>query len=592
MRNYRSLVLLMAFLMLSGLLAPFAGAVSTSTIQLQLSVGSKQTVVNDEFGPDLEVPPVLIDAQIYVPLKEIGNRLGVSVEWNGTTNKVELTAPYVKAQFDIFNKQVGLNNTTIPFDGVAALQDGKLYVRLSWIGDVIGAKYKYDAITKQINIYYLQSPAGLISDSSENSKPVAKFTFGKRVYRIGEPIKYIDLSYDPDAEGLVSYEWTGKKDAFFASGTYPVKLRVKDGNGRVSDEYSRNIVIEDKIYVPDSLAYKLNFQPEGTAFETTWSDIYAHFWSLPMLAKKVTEDNSRKLIVSDSPETIKETGILYQDKVNGKARLYADHVNGMADKLQYVIIARNTNPTKPVSIKTTNKGEVYPSIYANLIGHEASVDFLLHDPIFDNGMTIPPGQALAYVRMPDFYPQQGVNVFYDVETDGEVEFSFVAMNPSAPTPTADSLNSYKPLDFAGNVRGSFSVSDVSWDVDLKDLNQPSRLIIGDGKDDLFVKGYDTQRKQEVHNEGNYGVVYKIHLNKPPKMAVLILAMGGPFKGPFKINGEFHMVPNSGLLPAFEKIQVLTRTTGTEEGMDIEFTPPAGSAFPIDLIFYPLPDLPQ
>lgn len=592
MRNYRSLVSLVVCVMLFALLSPVAGAVSTTTIQMKLALGSKQAVINDVYGPELDVPPVLINGQIYLPLKNVGDKLGISVEWNGKTNKVDLTSSNVKVQFDIFNKQIEWNGSTIPFDNAAALQDGKLFVRLNWITEVVGARYTYDPLTKQIDIYYLQSPPGLTTDASGNSKPVAKFTFGKQTYRIGEPVKYIDLSYDPDAEGIASYEWSGKEDAFFASGTYPITLKVKDGNGKASEQYSRNIVIEDKIYVPDTLAYKLHFQPIGTAFETNWSELWGHFWKLPMVPKQVTEDNSRKLLVSDSPETIKETGILYQDKVNGKARLYADHVNGTKDNLQYVIIARNTSLTKEVTIRTTNKGEVYPSIYANLIGHEASVDFLLHDPVTDNEMTVPPGQALAYVRMPDFFPDQGVNVFYDVETDGEVEFSFVAMNPTEPTPTAGSLNAYKLLDFTGNVRGSFPVSDVAWNVDLTDLKQPSRLIIGDGKDDPFVKGYDTQRKQEVYNEGNYGVVYNIHLNKPPKMAVLILAMGGPFKGPFKINGEFHMVPDSGLLPAFEKIQVLTRTTGDEEGVDIEFTPPAGSAFPIDLIFYPLGDLPE
>ena len=49
------------------------------------------------------------------------------------------------------------------------------------------------------------------------------------------------------------------------------------------------------------------------------------------------------------------------------------------------------------------------------------------------------------------------------------------------------------------------------------------------------------------NDGNYGVVYKIHADKPRKMAVMIMARGGVFKGPFKINGEIIPVPYSGVL---------------------------------------------
>jgi hypothetical protein len=48
-----------------------------------------------------------------------------------------------------------------------------------------------------------------------------------------------------------------------------------------------------------------------------------------------------------------------------------------------------------------------------------------------------------------------------------------------------------------------------------------------------------------------------------------------------------MAPASGVISAFQSVQILARTTGTENSFDLEFTPPAGSAFPIDLIFYPL-----
>jgi hypothetical protein len=106
-------------------------------------------------------------------------------------------------------------------------------------------------------------------------------------------------------------------------------------------------------------------------------------------------------------------------------------------------------------------------------------------------------------------------------------------------------------------------------------------------DDPFVKGYDTERQMNVSNEGNYGMIYHIHADKPRKMALMLLAKGGPFKGPFLINGQFIMAPASGIINAFQSIQVLARTSGTEDSLDIEFTPPAGSAFPIDLIFYPL-----
>lgn len=565
-----------------------AGAVGTGTMQVNMETDKTSISVNGE-SKTWEAAPVLINNQVYVPLKLFGDVLGVKVEWNAKTKMVEMTVPKVKVMFDIDHNEAYFNKVKSPLDSVGAMVDGRLMVRLNWFTDMVGGKSSYDAATKKIDFLYTKLPDELIADDNENSRPVAKFTFGKETYRVGEPVKYYDLSYDPDAEGIAKYEWTGKEPVFHTPGKYPITLKVTDGNGHVSKEYTRTLIVTDSIYATP-LEYKLYFTEVGTAFKTDWSEIWSNFNDLPALKRETVEDRSRKLILSDSPETITEKGILYQDKVNGKARLYADHVNGSESKVQFVIMARNTSTTQPVTITTTNKGEVYPSIYANLIGHEASVDFMLRNPVTEKPLTLAPGQGLAYVRMPDFYPGQGVNLFYDVETSGEVEFTFMALDSSISTPTGSLIPYMQVLKFNGNVRGTFPVSDLTWKADMKDVTKPVRITIGDGKEDPFIKGYDTERKAEVLNEGNYGMIYNLQIANPPKMAVLLMGRGGPFKGPFKVNGEFNMVPYSGVLEAFTSIHVLARTTGEEESLNLEFTPPAGSAFPVDLIFYPLKDL--
>ena len=290
----------------------------------------------------------------------------------------------------------------------------------------------------------------------------------------------------------------------------------------------------------------------------------------------------RTLLVSDSPEEFTANGILYQDNINGKARLYADHINGTKRNMTFAIFATN-NTDKPITIKTTNKGEVYPSVYATLIGDKASVDFLLNN-VYTEEMTVPPQASYVYAKLPEFYPGQGVNCFYDVETNGELQMSFITTDQMLTTTTVKEL---PLLSFNGNVRGTFPVSEIQWQVDASSFTKKSVLTIGDNITDPFVKGYDVMRKHDVINGGNYGVVYKIHADKPRKMAVMVIARGGVFNGPFKINGEIIPVLYSGVLLAFDGMVVLARTTGTEDALDIEFTPPAGSAFPIDLIFYPL-----
>jgi hypothetical protein len=555
---------------------------STSTTYMLLYVDKVEAFFNGK-QIILESPATIIQDKMFVPAKVLGDAMGLKVQWNEVTRLIEMTTPGFNIVLDSDHKVVWINGVRYPFDSVAAIsKEGRLMIKLTWLADYMGARYTYNDELRRVEIIHTKTPAGIYIPNTGNSIPVAKFNFAKATYKLGEPIKYIDLSYDPDAEGLVKYEWKGNEPVFFTPGTYPITLTVWDAHGNKSETYLRNLTIEDTVHLSE-VEYPIYHKPVGSFIKTDWSTLWGSFWNLPQLPKQVTTDNSRKLLVSDSPEEFMEKGILYQDSVNGKGRLYADHINGTKEKVTLAILAKNMS-NKPVTIKTTNKGEVWPSVYANLIGNEASVDFLMNDPRNDS-MEIPAGQTFIYSQMPEFYPGQGVNLFYDVETSSEVQFSFVATNQVSQS----TLNQLPMLAFNGHVRGSFPVSEVKWNVDASSFAKPNRLIIGDGTTDPFQPGYDPMRKQNVLNEGNYGVVYKIHADKPRKMAIMLLAYGGVFKGPIKINGEISLVPQSGVITAFDGMQILARTTGDEEALDIEFTPPAGSAFPIDLIFYPLDD---
>jgi PKD repeat protein len=554
-----------------------------ASAQIAANINSYYVMVNNHTKV-LDTPAVLVQNKVFIPLKNAASYIGIGLVWNAKLNAIEMKTSKANLQFNLTKKTININGTNKPFTNIAFVSKGKLMVSLEWFAEYTGARQAYNAATKLFRLEIGQ-PVLLPIQAPANTRPVAKFTFSKPAYRIGEPIGYVDLSYDPDAEGL-QYEWTGKQDAFFSPGTYPITLKVTDRAGSQSAVFTSYVYIEDVMYLTEE-QYPVYNQPVGTSFQTDWNWVWYHFTNLPYVKKQVTDDPSRTLLISDSPETIKESGILYQDTINGKARLYADHMNGTMDKLRFAILLRN--PTdQPITVKTTNKGESVPSIYANLIGHVASVEFLQKNPSYETPLVVPAGQSIVYVQMPDLFPAQGVNLIYDVETDGALEVSFVAgaVNSFPPNP----LETYQRLAYDGHVRGTFQGSDKRWDIDLTTITEPSRLTIGDGKEDTYLQGYDTERQMEVVGMGNYGVVYKIHADKPRKMAVLLVAKGGPFKGPFLVNGQFMMAPASGVISAFKSIQVLARTTGTEDSFDIEFTPPAGSAFPIDLIFYPLEDL--
>ncbi len=580
--------MLVAILLTVNIVSPNAGAsVSSTTMTIWLHEDQQAATV-DGRPVQLDMPALVKDGDIYyVPVKFLSEQMGFDLKWNNKTNRVEIGTTKSKIEIDSAKQAIYVNGASLPFKNSAKLFDERLMVADTWLNDFFGAKYTYNKAEKRMEIFFVKRPQTLTNDSNANSKPVARFTFGKPTYRIGEPVKYVDLSYDPDAEGL-TYEWTGKEEAFYKAGRFLVTLKVTDGKGKVSDMYSRYIQVENRTMFTTDLQRQLYTAPVGTIIKADWPMLYAHFLEIPELPKKVTEDRSRSMLMSDGPETFTEKGILYQDIINGKGRLYASHMNGMDEKVQFVIMA--TNPgTKPVTIRTTNKGEVYPSIYAHLIGHQSAVEFMLNDKM-DQKLTIPAGQTRAYVQMPEFHPGQGMNAIYDVETDGPIQFSFMAMDAVIETPISLYPLLYAPLPFDGHIRGTFPITQKTWDVEGSSFTKASRLVLGDNISDPNQAGYDVFRKEKVFEDGNYGVVYNIHMDKPRRMAVLLLARGGAFKGPLKFNGELVLVPQSGVITAFEQIQVLYRTDGTEPSLDIEYIPPSGSAFPVDLIFYPLDDI--
>jgi hypothetical protein len=576
----RLCILLILALLLTLPLSANTHADADASTQIAAKLDSPYVMVN-KHTLIMDTPAVLWQGKVFIPAKNIAGYLGMPLIWNEKLKIVEMKTPKSKLQFNLTKKTIGTNGIFIPFADMAFLSKGRLMVNLAWFAEQTGTTQTYNPTNKLFTLDLIKPPV-VVVDVLKNAPPVAKFTFGKSSYLLGETVRYVDLSYDPDAEGL-RYEWTGKQDAFFKPGSYPISLKVFDKAGNGSVLFTKNLIIEDTLLLTEE-QYPVYNQPVGTAFKTDWNWIWNHFTNIPYITKQVTVDSSRTLLVSDSPERFKETGILYQDTINGKARLYADHMNGTEDKIRFTIQVRNLSD-QPITLRTTNEGEVTPSVYANLIGHVATVDFLLQDPVTTAPLVIPAGQTAVYVQMPDLYPDQGINLLYDVETDGPLQVAFVANLASSPP--INPFDTYKALEFDGHIRGTFPSADKRWDVDLTTFNEPSRLTIGDGKEDVYVSGYDPQRQMEVVDMGNYGTIYTIHSDKPRKMAVMLVAKGGPFKGPFVIDGQFMMAPASGVISAFQSVQILARTTGTEESFDLKFTPPAGSAFPLDLIFYPL-----
>lgn len=541
-------------------------------------VNGKETV--------LSAPVLRREEMTYWPAAELPRLFGFPLRYDAERGEAQLTTPTGYAAFRLADRTVAVNGAARPWSKDALMAGDRLYISSSWLEAMADVRLRLDEKLNRLEARYIKSPeAGQFhNDTLPNVLPVAKFAVDKPVYRLGEPIRYTDLSYDPDGDAIVSANWIGNAEAIFTPGLYKVSLSVTDSRGNVSEPFSLNVEVSSETYL-DPFEYYVYHAPVGTYVKEEEAVLRRYLRGIPQLAKDERRPMERPLIVSDSPETFTEIGYLYQEKVNGKARLYADHVNGTDRKLKMAIVARNPHPDRNVTIRTTRKGEVFPSIYANLIGNEATIEFLQERPEKPlESLTLRPYESVYYRMMPNFYPGQGMNVIYDVETDGDVYFSFVAMEPED---GFEELPLYPHLPYRYNVRGTFDRSDIEWTIDAKGLTKPSSFAIGDGTSDTFVTGRDFVHQTDALNLGNYGVEYRIHIDAPPRMAVLMLPRGGVFRGPFLIDGSIVQAPPSGIMMDYQGYTVLARTDGSGKGIDIAFSPAAGSAFPIDIILYPL-----
>jgi len=439
------------------------------------------------------------------------------------------------------------------------------------------AKIHYDHSLKIVTIQ--KGEVLTVPPEPENASPIAQFAAEKLEYRIGEPVRYIDLSYDPDGNGYF-LSWEGKQDAFFTSGDHVVTLKAKDTFGNVSQPFSRIVRVNNHVLTTKE-EYGFYFNDLEKNERIVQIDMNKHR-SLPHMPKVETRDTSRKLIVSNSPETFKQYGILYEEKVTGKYRLYATHINGMKMMAQFYVMA--TNPTtEPVTIRTTQKAEVSPTTFPNILGSQGLVEWFLKGSI-DEQVMIQPGETIVYHQSAPIFPIQGTHFIQDIEVFGQAQLSFLVIEPTQDVMRFAELPKLARED---HVRGTYDVSDIKFEIDGTRTNdQPARIVIGDPQYDSWVTGTDGMTGVPEQNRGNYGVFYEIIIKQAGKAAIGLVPRGGMFIGAVLYNNEIVLAPKSGMIEPRTAF-LITRTTGEEQEIRLMVSPPSGSPLPFDILIYPL-----
>lgn len=575
---------------LSGALAVLllAGGAGAQSLRLRFETDNPNAFIGSR--PATIAAPQLVQGRTMLPLNDSVLLLGYHLTRVGDVVSV------VGAQLSV---DLQNNVTTIAGvrqeDGSSAVIGGKLYVSARVLAAALGgdlaavsggymltAKPRSESPTAP----NLAPTSGTIVVGPEGAPPPptfypappqARFAADKNIYAPGERVIWTDFSFDPEGGGITNRRWQGREDVYWTPGTHSVSLQVTNGRGQQSSTTTRSIRVQGTP-IDTPLGYGLRYGEIGDGLPD------GNILNYPLLPLTPRKAPTGTLLFSDSPEKPSESGILYQDKINGSARLLAYHINGLSDTAKMHVTVRNLE-NHPISFSIERQGHTAPSRIEGILGQVTLLEYFSGN----NGgrVVIPAGGMATIFSTPALNPGHGVSLVADMQSTGEALVS-VSMLPSAQVPTPALLSSlpFLPLD-GRHQRGTFLGSDRSFTTTLGNL--PARISIGDGGSDPNIAGRDAVGGSSQRLMGNYGVLYDLEFKNTAGTAIALSPRGGLYRGAMRVtDGDISQViklPREGNALYPNQPQILWRAK--TDTVRVQFMPANGSALPVNFVFYRL-----
>ncbi|AIQ19633.1 hypothetical protein H70357_25155 [Paenibacillus sp. FSL H7-0357] len=526
-----------------------------------------------------------------IPLTSITSALKLNYVLDTVQKRVILTlSTKPKASFTVQPTEIYAGQTMVNFVTSSSSPNNTPIVSDLWGGD---KRDYYDEPGIYTVTYSVVDANGRTSDPytatinvlKPNEAPVANFVTDKEQYKMGEPITYTDNSSDPDGD-TITVTWTNKAQAFFTPGAKVISLTATDSHGAVNTFEKTVIITEEQLYNEED--FNRLFAVPGTAFKfdgtpvPTWPNL-----------KYDTSSEPFTLIRSNSPETVFSEGVLYRETATGATRFLIHHKNNLSINTKVYVIATNDN-MYPVTITTQYSGFGGPSSFAELTGQKSVTRYwesMLNGSSYKQTV-IQPGQSVSILTELNtiaMKPNDNVSMQADLYSDLAVTYSVMMIDANKEPISSLPLTPILPRDGVHN-RGTYP--DSTRLINVSDLvgTTPARLVIGDNNNDPNLLGLDALTGLQETNLGNFGVLYKIRLERVAANTLITFnPRGGNYMGTVLVNGnQVVQVPNEKSLGSSDLNSVVYRTGDYEGPVEIQFTPASGSNLSINFLFTPLP----
>ncbi|MDF2593893.1 MAG: copper amine oxidase N-terminal protein [Clostridia bacterium] len=579
------------------------------------------TVLINGTSVTLETAPILHNGSLMIPLKFISEQFDMPFSLD--KNKVSLTftdgldrpvkgeRPTAKFSFD---KEAYIAGQEVKVRDESYGQEGSSIIERQWQID-------YDNTNRTADLEeFLKHPAAgihyvslRVKDNRRNWSPwttekievdpnkapiISNLEMSKSSYAQGEKLDmtftYENEEWESIDEEIWSYRYIdekapyrestiGKPTALFYPGKFLIELQLKDAYGNLSEKKGKTVTITNEVEQSE-LDYKFKEGIVGTVIDNMHNFNYINY---DLIQDYTVINTGAKLLMSNSPESVKQKGILYRDVVQGEGRILYHHRNMIEDESEgkrLVIMIENKND-KAITVTKRREGTKGPTHDILYAGALVLKDHLNKD--FYEDITIQAGQKKylfdtgarkwhkgdTVSGMIDFYSNEEVEVTIAM-VSGDTQIAEVAGFPILPR---DGIHS----------RGSFENADRYYTLDI-DNDKPYRIMLGkpDGDMEPWMQGYDALTGQGVMNKGNYGMLYHLRLKVKEETGILFNARGNIYKGAigFVDKGSYEM-PLGGLLKNVQQA-VVGGVVNKDKVNELLYVLPNGSAAPIFFCFIP------
>ncbi|GGF88059.1 stalk domain-containing protein [Paenibacillus aceti] len=524
-----------------------------------------------------------------VPLTAITKALGIPYSVDNVGKRVILnlsTKPV--ASFSIGNKEVVAGETEVQYVTSSSSPSGLPIVNEEWTGrqDMFMEPGTYTVT------YRVQDSNGQWSDpfsmtikvAKPHTPPVANFSTDKDTYKMGELITYTDLS--TDEVSIEERVWDNKALAFFTPGPKTISLKVVNPFGLSSTVEKTIMITNETLYERDD--FNKLFVPVGEKFTFDGSSVPS--WE--RVNYSISSDPVT-LIRSNSPETVYSEGRVYKETASGSMRFMVHHVNSTGKNMKMYVIATNKNETT-TRLTQTSLGFGGPSQYATAAGKVSVERYYKSLQSGDKykDIWIAPGESkIILTELNAITMKQGdvISLFADMYSDQSLEFDVIMIDPNKDPFTAQPT--LVNLETDVHNRGTYEDSTRYFQYNDLVGTTRTRLLIGDNSSDPYLIGHDPLKNNEYKlNAGNFGVLYKIKLNRvAPNTLITFNPRGGRYSGSIMVNGDIVQLSS---LSGPNDNNVLFRTGDREQTVEFVFTAAPGSNLSVNLLLQPLPEVKQ